>query len=259
MKVITETETLEKMEKWVSNSNNVEIATPENTSNWDHEFSAWESRKATSSYHFSTKVQDYRWDTVIGLGHITPTWQTELQEAIESAQQVTAWSRNGTGPKPGKKYHIGEYNDMINMGVDPSKQIFLRVERNIAPVFQRVADAFGLTDMGEVRLHIQHAGEAFLGHVDGFHHNWPGVDLDDLVRILVCLNDYEQGQFFQFGNHMWQNWRAGDVVTFSNLHVPHYTANCCMTPRCQLLLTGVKTEKTNAFLKKLRHSKTVEV
>jgi hypothetical protein len=99
----------------------------------------------------------------------------------------------------------------------------------------------------------------FVGHVDGFHRQWPNHDPDDLIRIMINLNDYTQGQFFQFGNHLHQFWRAGDVSTFENLHVPHYTANAGLEPRCQVFLTGVKTSATHDKIRLLKESAEVEI
>jgi hypothetical protein len=40
------------------------------------------------------------------------------------------------------------------------------------------------------------------------------------MRIQVALTDWEQGHFWSYGNHLHQQWRAGDVTTFDWMNVP---------------------------------------
>jgi len=222
--------------------------------------SAWQYGKDNSVYHYDTTIRDMRWDTVVGLGKFGGDWTDELNEAISAAKPVNItnrredWAYRGDrNPYSGQvKFNNAERNDFAAVGADPEMTIF-RVNANLSPTFAKMVDMIGLGD-SESRLHIQFTGEAFIGHVDRFEHNWPDHDLDDLIRIGVMLKDYEQGQFFQFGNHCYQFWRAGDIHTFSNKHVPHYTANSGLSPRVTLFTTGVITDKTRAFLKKAKHT-----
>lgn len=222
--------------------------------------SAWQYGKDNSAYHYDTTIRDMRWDTVVGLGKFGGDWTEELNEAIANAKKVNIHNRRndfayreGRNPNSANvKFNNGETNDINAVGGDTEATIF-RVNANLSPTFQKMVDMIGLGD-SESRLHIQFPTEAFIGHVDRFEHNWPDYDLDDLIRIGVMLKNYEQGQFFQFGNHCYQFWRAGDIHTFSNKHVPHYTANSGLSPRVTLFTTGIITEKTKQFLKKAKHT-----
>jgi hypothetical protein len=225
--------------------------------------SAWEFGKNRSSYHFDTKITDMRWDTVQGLGKFSGNWAEELEQQIADAVPVNIatrrnqWQRDRGIEHNKVKLHTAETNDFINVGADPEMTIF-RVQHDLSPTFQKMVEAIGL-EQNESRLHIQYPGEAFLGHVDRFDLNYPGVDQDDLMRIGIMLKDYEQGHFFQFGNHLYQHWRAGDIHTFDYRHVPHYTANSGLSPRVTLFTTGIITDKTRAFLKQARHATEIQI
>jgi hypothetical protein len=229
--------------------------------------SAWEFGKLRSSYHFRTDIIDPRWDTVLGLGRFSGDWSTELKEAMETAIPVNIHTRRnywknrpmhqGNSNESGVKLNNAEYNDCKMIGGDDQRTIF-RVQHDLHPVFQKMVDLIGLDD-GESRLNVQYPTECFLGHVDRFDHNYPGVPLDELIRIGIMLTDWQQGHFFQFGNFPYQQWRAGDIHTFEYKHVPHYTANCGITPRVTLFTTGIITKKTREFLKMAKEVSAIEI
>ena len=56
--------------------------------------SSWDETRAKSAYHFDPALKDPRWDTVTGLGHITPCWTEELKEIIATATPAT-WANRG--------------------------------------------------------------------------------------------------------------------------------------------------------------------
>ena len=56
--------------------------------------SSWDTTKARSQYHFNTQTIDPRWDAVIGLGYILPTWRDDLPKIIENANPTT-WATRG--------------------------------------------------------------------------------------------------------------------------------------------------------------------
>ena len=56
--------------------------------------SSYDETRAKSVYHFDTTIKDPRWDTVTGLGHITPCWSEELKEIIATARPAT-WATRG--------------------------------------------------------------------------------------------------------------------------------------------------------------------
>ena len=224
---------------------------------WNKAKSAWEYTKTRSKYHFDTNIRDMRWDTVIGLGKFTGDWHDELEQQVEDSTPVTIATRRNQWRREHDKVKLNtaETNDFIDVGADPEMTIF-RVQHSLSPTFQKMVEMIGL-DQHESRLHVQYPGEAFLGHVDRFDLNWPDQDPDNLIRIGVMLKDYEQGHFFQFGNHLYQFWRAGDIHTFDYWSVPHYTANAGLSPRVTLFTTGIITDKTREFLKNARRTREI--
>jgi hypothetical protein len=63
------------------------------------------------------------------------------------------------------------------------------------------------------------------------------------------LEDWEPGQFYQYGNLMYENWTAGEVHYFDWPNVPHATANASSYPRYTLQITGVCTARTYEIIK----------
>lgn len=228
--------------------------------------SAWEFGKSRSSYHFRTDITDPRWDTVIGLGKFEGDWSEEVRVAEQEAQKVTletrrnSWKKDKVGTRskhPKVKLSNAEKNDIDVTGGDYQKTI-MRVHHELGPTFKKMINMIGLEDH-ESRIHVQFPTESFIGHIDRFDLNYPGVPQDNLIRIGIMLKDWQQGQFFQFGNFPYQQWRAGDIHTFEYLHVPHYTANSGHSARVTLFTTGIITDKTREFIALSKKSKSIKI
>ena len=71
------------------------------------------------------------------------------------------------------------------------------------------------------------------------------------MRIFIQLTDWQPGQFWEYGNYHWTQWRAGSVTTFDWQNLPHSTANAGFEPRVTLQITGVKTGRTMDYLASL--------
>ena len=209
--------------------------------------SNWEITRARSQYHFDTQTLDPRWDAVHYLGHIAPAWTDQLSAAIEMSKPVT-WRTRGRDNDPLKRaseeYDQEEY-DLEQQGYSRD-HVVTNLNYNLDPVFQHIADQFGL-DRCMARIHVQHPGQTWNLHLDKLE-KWMPEDPNQVVRYFVQLTDWQQGHFWNFGNHCWSGWRAGDVVTFDWLNVPHSTANAGHVPRATLQLSGIKTEKTTQFI-----------
>lgn len=212
--------------------------------------SNWELTRQRSQYHFDTNQWDDKWDTVQQLGHIVPNWDKELQEAIEQAKPVT-WRTRG---KPGdakvrsSEEHDREEYDLESYGMDKN-YIVTNMNYNVAPVFQNIADQFGLDD-SMARIHVQLPGQVWNLHLDKLE-KWMPTDPSQVVRYFVQLTDWQQGHFWNYGNYTWSHWHAGDVSTFDWMNVPHSTANAGHVARATLQITGIKTARTQEMLNKL--------
>ena len=103
------------------------------------------------------------------------------------------------------------------------------------------------------RVHVQNPGQVWNLHMDKLE-KWNFEDPDTVERYMIQLSDWRPGQWFSYGNYTFEHWKAGDVTTFKWQDVPHSTANAGHHPRITLQVTGVRTEKSKEFIKKLRQS-----
>jgi hypothetical protein len=195
---------------------------------------------------------DPRWDTVISVAHVTPSWQAELAGVIAASHPVT-WRTRGRDNDPLKRgseeYDQEEY-DLEQQGYSRD-HVVTNLNYTVPPVLQSIADQFGL-ERCMTRVHVQHPGQTWNLHLDKLE-KWMPSDPTQVVRYFVQLTDWQQGHFWNFGNYCWSGWRAGDVVTFDWLNVPHSTANAGHHARATLQITGVKTAITEQYLAKLQH------
>jgi len=209
--------------------------------------SSWDTTKQKSNYHFDPARRDARQDVLIYLGHIAPTWQADLDSIIANSQPAT-WATRGY---KGQGVHIpsedlaAEEHDISRVGADP-RMIITHMNWQIPESLKKISDASGLADC-MTRIHVQRPGEVWNLHIDKLQ-KWAPEDPSRVMRIFVQLTDWQPGQFWEYGNHHWNQWRAGDVSTFDWANIPHSTANAGHHARVTLQLTGVRTEKTNDFL-----------
>jgi len=209
--------------------------------------SSWDTTKQKSNYHFDPTREDRPEDVLIQLGHIEPTWQADLDSIIANSQPAT-WATRGY---KGEGVHIpsadlaAEEYDISRVGADP-QMIITHMNWQIPASLKRIVDQFGLADC-MTRIHVQRPGEVWNLHIDKLQ-KWLPEDPARVMRIFVQLTPWQPGQFWEYGNHHWNQWRAGSVTTFDWANIPHSTANAGHHARVTLQLTGVRTEKTNDFL-----------
>ena len=216
--------------------------------------SSWDITKQRSRYHFRTDTMDPAYDTVIPVGDIKPTWDTELAKVIEQAQPVT-WRTRGRPGDPKQRanedYDREEY-DLERAGMSKD-YVLTNMEYNIAPVFQSIADAFGMEDT-LARVHVQLPGQVWNLHLDKLE-KWMPEDPSRVGRYFIQLTTWQPGHFWAYGNYCWTRWAAGSVTTFDWINVPHCTANAGHVPRATLQITGIKTPGTDKYLNNLKDLK----
>lgn len=206
--------------------------------------------KTTSQYHFDSGREDRpgEWFTVIGQFK-NKFWNDDL-ERIKQTLRPMSWStlkttlgRDGSNP-----LLDAQELDIVRGGGDP-KMTLVDVNDQLAdyPSFQRMIGFFGL-DQAKPRFHAQHTGQVFNYHIDTFYTAWPDVPKDQLIRIGIMLEDWQPGQFYIYGNRVYERWKAGEAHWFRWQDVPHGTANASSYPRYTLQITGIRTELTNKIL-----------
>lgn len=213
--------------------------------------SSWEQTKQRSRYHFDPERMDPLYDTVTYLGQFSPNWQAELHDIIKQSKPATWATRGykGEGVPPPREDLAAEEYDLERIGVDKDSTVS-NIGWSIPPVLQRISNLFGLADPMN-RLHVQWPGQVWTQHIDKLQ-KWAPEDPDSVMRIMIQLTDWQPGHFWSYGNYTHQGWKAGDVTTFDWQNVPHSTANAGHVPRVTFQITGVITDQTRDFIRKLR-------
>jgi len=209
--------------------------------------SSWDFTKSTSTYHFDPRRLDRFEDVVVHLGHIEPTWRADVADIVANSKPATWETRGykGEGVLPPREDLVAEEYDLERVGADP-KMTITHLNWNIPESLKKISAQFALDDCME-RIHVQRPGEVWNLHMDKLQ-KWCPEDPSRVGRYFVQLTDWQPGQFWEYGNHHWNQWRAGDVSTFDWANMPHSTANAGHHPRVTLQLTGVVTAKTQEFL-----------
>ena len=213
--------------------------------------SSWDFTKSKSTYHFDSTKQDRFEDVIVHLGHIKTTWALDLEDIVANAKPATWETRGykGEGVLPPREDLVAEEYDLERVGVDP-KITITHLNWSMPESLKKISAGFGLADCME-RIHVQRPGEVWNLHMDKLQ-KWCPEDPTQVGRYFVQLTDWQPGQFWEYGNHHWNQWRAGDVSTFDWSNMPHSTANAGHHPRVTLQLTGVVTDQTRRFLASLR-------
>lgn len=213
--------------------------------------SSWDLTKAKSNYHFDSTRVDQKENAFTVLGHIEPTWLEDLPAIIDNSKPATWATRGykGEGVAPPREDLAAEEYDLTRAGVD-TDIVVTHLNWTMPESLKKISADFALEDCME-RIHIQRPGELWNLHIDKLQ-KWSPEDPSRVMRVMIQLTDWQPGQFWEFGNYHWNQWRAGDVVTFDWANMPHATANAGHYPRVTLQLTGNRSSQTNAYVNSLR-------
>ena len=218
----------------------------------DPEVSRYAWTKSRSIYHYEPFANDYRFDSVVGLGRFSGNWSNAIETTINRSVPRTAIYANN-------RFDLNY--DLERAGAPPDFPMF-NVDFKLEPQFQKMCECFALDRM-LARVNVQLTGQVCYTHVDKIDTLndglWSGHDQHDQKQIFIMLTDYQAGHFFQMGNKIITHWHAGDFFDFPHKHVPHQTANASWYPRLAIQLTGIATPETQRFLKWARYEKTVPI
>lgn len=215
--------------------------------------SHFNQQKQHSKYHFDNTKKDQAGEWFQLLGRFKGSWQSEIADLITTSKKVN-WQNVASVDNPAAPITEERLartktreQDVIQGGGDPTMTL-IQADTDIIrfPVFEKMVDYFGL-DRAKSRAHIQMTGQVFNYHLDVLPHH-ADASSDRVIRIVVFLQDWEPGHFYTYGTHTLTHWRAGDFHTFKWQDVPHGTANAGLTPRVSLMITGIKTDRTNQIL-----------
>ena len=213
--------------------------------------SSWDQTRAVSTYHFDTHRSDLPQDVMTYLGRIDSTsWNYDIADIVV-ASRPASWSTRGykgEGIEAPPAELASEEYDIERVGADP-KMTITHLNWKLPDSLQAVSNQFGLEDCMN-RIHVQMPGELWNLHIDKLQ-KWCPEDPSRIMRIMIQLTDWQPGQFWEYGNYHYNQWRAGDVTTFDWVNIPHSTANAGHHPRVTLQLTGLATQQTHKFLAEL--------
>lgn len=117
-------------------------------------------------------------------------------------------------------------------------------------IFHRMSGNIPLTN-AYLKVTKQLPGQVWPFHFDNYHAL--RSDEDDswkdprIRRIFIALEDWDWGHYISFGNAVWHNWKAGEILYFDWL-VPHATANCGHRPRFTFFVTGTVTDELESWV-----------
>ena len=212
--------------------------------------SNWETSRARSQYHFDPRRNDAPETVMTYLGHIEPTWLQDLSLIVDTAQPATWATRGyrGEGIQAPPEELAAEHYDLTANGM-PVDLPITHLNWRLPESLQRITDGFALEHCMN-RIHVQQPGELWNLHIDKLQ-KWAPDHPEQVMRIMIQLTDWQPGQFWQYGNYNYSQWRAGDVTTFDWQNIPHCTANAGFHPRVTFQITGIKTAATMDYLAQL--------
>jgi hypothetical protein len=215
--------------------------------------SSWEYSKTLSNYHFDKWKEESEGEWFHKLGRYVGDWKYALPMIVDKSKELDWEDITKSGKRPGFKGGVSpmisqeEYDREIR-GLKNTEYTNVVLEEYLDqfPEIKKMVDHWCLEKV-TYRCHVQWPGQTFAVHVDKLWHRNP-VDPARIVRIIVCLDDYEPGQVIIYGNHAYTQWHAGDVHIFDTLNVPHGTFNISTKPRPNLTITGLRTPETDKKL-----------
>ena len=209
--------------------------------------SNWATSRARSTYHFDPAKKDAPDSVMTYLGHIEPTWSNDINDIINNAKPATWATRGykGEGIEAPPEELAREEYDLTANGM-PVDLPITHLNWQIPASLQRISDSFALDNCMN-RIHVQRPGEIWNLHIDKLY-KWDPDHPEQVMRIMIQLTDWQPGQFWEYGNYHYNQWRAGDVTTFDWANIPHATANAGFDPRVTLQLTGIRTAATMDYL-----------
>jgi len=115
-------------------------------------------------------------------------------------------------------------------------------EKKIKKICQ---DIFNLETNLNAVFWSQRPGQMSPLHYDRKKHVCFDIDeseLDRIKRYIIFLDDQKEGQIFYMAGHYF-SWKAGDVLSWDQIHYQHGSSNFGYEERPTLLVTGLEKKK----------------
>jgi hypothetical protein len=137
-----------------------------------------------------------------------------------------------------------EYNQFISQGYEPRyvKSFVGSMYNSSNPMPEWVTtrlDLFGLVNCGYTFYRMDQQ-EVMPKHSDHFQNYCKvfGTEPNKVYRMIIMLEDWKPGHYFELDGVGYVNWKAGDWFKWKG-DVPHAAANIGTQPRYTLQITGI--------------------
>lgn len=207
--------------------------------------SKWEIAKSKSNWHFDYQAKDPK-PTFRVIGRVR-----DLPD-IHELKSLKLVSPNDILNTPGHDAVSSEVADLVRWGYPYWGYDAYEAHPKLLDLPSRIG-----MERASLRINKQSVGQCVLTHIDRCTgllkdlvespelRNMPvnpetGEPVNKrAVRLLLMLTSWDPGQFMLFGNSPFIQWRAGDLVWFDWMNVPHSTANASHSDRYLLKITGL--------------------
>ena len=168
-----------------------------------------------------------------GKGHIDPFWDNEYKKLIyklepfNNPDDLEKWQRQGYVHPV--SHYTGLLCDMRNKQPSWNNKII-----------NWFSEEFKVSDIG-TSYYKMGTGVILPVHGDIYkkYRKLFNCNLNDIVRVIVMLEDWKSGHYFEIGKQSQANWQAGDYFWWTG-DTPHMAANIGIDKRYTLQLTGHK-------------------
>lgn len=219
-----------------------------------HHQTGWNASRDESTWHFDTSIDESQLNTDYAKTNFVKfagDWQNEIDNAVFDREPPMDLTEFLT---------VGSVQESLELNIDYKSMLSTRsivTENSGHPKLWKMICELGIEDPFAM-IYKQKPGQINWLHLDRIccHDtidrkgiNSYDVSLDnDLVRVLIALEDWQWGHFAQVGNHMWHQWKAGDILWFRWQDIPHATANAGHLDRHFLKVTGRTSDKFKSLL-----------
>jgi hypothetical protein len=209
--------------------------------------------KRNGLWHFDKDIIEPQFKVI---GKFVGEWQNSIKNiSFDDEKCLNTAMRHRVKGSHLDEIHSGNISDSLSCGY-PANLVYGHVydekwSQSVLPaVFHSMRKNLPLRDT-YIKATKQLPGQLWPFHFDNYHALRSNEDRSwndpRIRRILVALEDWDWGHYCLFGNAVWHNWKAGEILYFDWL-VPHATANCGHRPRHTLFITGTITDELESWV-----------
>lgn len=159
------------------------------------------------------------------LGSVKVCWDNKFKKLDYKKQPVTGeekvdWQRKG--------YYHKSFTGKMYDSKNPMPEWVQEVVDNFTELKDKTSTIYRMDTLDIMPTHVDH----FRRYCEIFN-----VDRKDVRRVLVFLDDWKPGHYFEVAGKGVVNWKAGDYCMWEP-DVDHAASNIGIEPRYTLQITG---------------------